>query len=110
MGINSLISRRLGAKRFEEADLTASHGYRLAFISWIPFLIIGLFLARPLMNMMSGTPYIVEAGSVYLSIVMIGSIMVIAMLSYIGLGVQPPQFPCCAVFLAVSPTSSWTRC
>ena len=77
VGINSLISRRLGAKRFEEADLAASHGYRLAFISWIPFLIIGLFLARPLMNMMSGTPYIVEAGSVYLSIVMIGSIMVI---------------------------------
>ena len=26
VGINSLISRRLGAKRFEEANLTASHG------------------------------------------------------------------------------------
>lgn len=76
VGINSLISRRLGAKRFEEANLAASHGYRLSFISWIPFLIIGLFLARPLMEFMSGTPYIVDAGSVYLSIVMIGSVMV----------------------------------
>ena len=76
VGINSLIARRLGAKRFEEANLTASHGYRLSFISWIPFLIIGLFLARPLMEFMSGTPYIVDAGSVYLSIVMIGSVMV----------------------------------
>lgn len=76
VGINSLISRRLGAKRFEAANLAASHGYRLSFISWLPFLIIGLFLSKPLMNFMSDTPYIVEQGSLYLSIVMIGCIMV----------------------------------
>ncbi len=77
VGINSLISRRLGAKRFEDADMAASTGYRLAVISWVPFLIIGLFLARPLMEFMSGTPYIVEKGSVYLSIVMTGCIFVL---------------------------------
>ena len=77
VGINSLISRRLGARRFEEANMAASHGYRLAFFSWIPFLAIGLFFAGPLMRAMSDTPYIVEQGTIYLSIVMIGSIMVI---------------------------------
>lgn len=77
VGINSLISRRLGAKRFEEANMAASHGYRLSFISWIPFLIIGLFLSKPMMHIMSDTPYIVENGTIYLSIVMIGSLMVI---------------------------------
>lgn len=77
VGINSLISRRLGARRFEEANMTASHGYRLAFFSWIPFLILGLFLAKPVMAAMSDTPYIVESGAAYLSIIMIGSIMVL---------------------------------
>ena len=76
VGINSLIARRLGAKRFEDADMAASHGYRLAFITWIPFLIIGLFLSKPMMGFMSETPYIVENGAAYLTIVMIGSIMV----------------------------------
>jgi len=43
IGVNSLISRRLGAKRFEEADKAASHGYRLSFFNWSIFLIIGLY-------------------------------------------------------------------
>ncbi len=77
VGINSLIARRLGARRYEEANLAASHGYRLAFFSWIPFLIIGLFLADPLMRVMTDTPYIVENGADYLSLIMIGSLMVI---------------------------------
>ena len=76
VGINSLISRRLGARRFEEANLAASHGYRLAIYSWIPFLIVGLFFSRPLMAAMSDTPYIVDNGAIYLTIVMIGSLMV----------------------------------
>lgn len=81
VGINSLISRRLGAKRFEEANMAASHGYRLAFFSWIPFLIIGLFLSGPLMKFMTDTSYIVKNGEIYLSIIMICSVMVFVQLS-----------------------------
>ena len=44
VGINSLISRRLGAKRLEEANLAASHGYRLALFNWIAFALVGIFL------------------------------------------------------------------
>ena len=76
VGINSLISRRLGAKAFDKADLAASHGYRLAFVSWIPFLITGIFFSKPLMEFMTDTPYIIENGRIYLTIIMLGSIFV----------------------------------
>ena len=49
VGINSLISRRLGARRFEEADMAASHGYRLSFFNWLFFSFIGIFITAPLL-------------------------------------------------------------
>lgn len=76
VGINSLISRRLGAKRFQEADLAASHGYRLAFFSWGFFFLVGLFLSKPLLSIMTDTEYIIMEGSRYLSIVLMGSIFI----------------------------------
>lgn len=76
VGINSLISRRLGAKMIQEADLAASHGYRLAFFNWIAFALAGMFLSRPLMEIMTDTTYIVEEGTKYMTIVLIGSLFV----------------------------------
>ena len=57
VGINSLISRRLGAGMFEEANLAACHGYRLGFFNWVFFAIIGLLFSRPIMDLMSNNPY-----------------------------------------------------
>lgn len=76
VGINSLISRRLGAGRIEEANLVACHGYRLSFFNWGVFAIFGLFFSTPLMNIMSDNPYIVENGAIYMQIVTIGSVFV----------------------------------
>ncbi|MCI7145688.1 MAG: MATE family efflux transporter [Clostridiales bacterium] len=81
VGINSLISRRLGAGRQEEADLAASHGYRLSFFSWSIFLVFGIFLSGPLMNLMTDTEYIIEEGTIYLSIVTIGSVFLFVQIS-----------------------------
>lgn len=81
IGINSLISRRLGAKRLDEANLAASHGYRLGFFNWLLFAFIGVFLAKPIMQMMSDTPYIVENGTMYLRIVTIGSLFIMIQIS-----------------------------
>ena len=81
VGINSLISRRLGAKRFEDASMAASHGYRLAFLNWFLFALIGIFAAKPLLRVMTDTPFIQENGSVYLSIIMIGSLFVFVQVS-----------------------------
>ena len=80
VGVNSLIARRLGARRYEEANMAASHGYRLAFFSWAVFCIFGIFASGPLMRVMSDTPYIVEEGTKYLSIVLIGSLFIFVQL------------------------------
>ena len=74
VGINSLISRRLGAKLYEEADMAANHGYRLSFFNWI-------FLTSPFMNLMSDTPFIVESGSSYMRIITIGSLFCIVQMT-----------------------------
>lgn len=77
VGINSLISRRLGAQRFEEADMAASHGYRISFFNWIGFALVGLFFSGIYMSFFSNTPYIVENGAVYMRIITIGSVFVL---------------------------------
>ena len=43
VGINSLISRRLGAKNQEEADKAASTSIRIGLFNYLIFLVIGLF-------------------------------------------------------------------
>lgn len=81
VGVNSLISRRLGAQRFEEANMAASHGYRLSFFNWIGFALIGLFLSNIFMNFFSSTAYIAESGALYMRIVTIGSLFILIQVS-----------------------------
>lgn len=77
VGINSLIARRLGAKKQEEADKAASTGIRIGLFNYLFFLIIGLFLAKPFVAGYAeeGT-YIFDAACQYLSIICIGSIFI----------------------------------
>ncbi len=81
VGINSLISRRLGAKLYEEANMAANHGYRLSFFNWIFFALIGIFLSKPFMLLMSDTPYIVDSGVKYMAIITIGSLFCIVQMT-----------------------------
>ena len=69
VGANSLIARRLGARRYEEADLTAETSIWLAFFSWIVFLMIGLFVSRPFMAFYTDDEEIFSYGVEYLTIV-----------------------------------------
>lgn len=73
VGINSLISRRLGEHRFEEANKAASHGIFLGLFSWIPFILFGFFLSAPFMRMFSSNAEVISMGIDYLSIVTIFS-------------------------------------
>ena len=79
--INSLISRRLGAKLYEEADMAANHGYRLSFFNWMFFALIGIFLSSPFMHLMSNTPFIVESDLKYMAIITIGSLFCIVQMT-----------------------------
>ena len=75
VGINSLISRRLGAGRQEEADQAASTGVRIGLMNYVIFFIVGLILTGPFVGSYAqkGT-YIYEAAGVYMRIICIGSL------------------------------------
>ena len=47
VGINALLSRSLGEKRFDRSDAAANTGLLLAFLSYLAFLLIGIFAAHP---------------------------------------------------------------
>lgn len=68
-GINSLISRRLGEKNPREARLAAKNGLFLELCGWLLFVVVGLFLSRPLMNMFTPDATLRDLGTTYLTIV-----------------------------------------
>ena len=75
VGINSLISRRLGEKRQKEADHAASAGIRIGFINYLIFLVIGVLFTGPFVSSYAekGT-YIYEAAWSYMTIICVASL------------------------------------
>ena len=71
VGMNALLSRALGAKEPERAKKAAQNGIFLAFISYVIFLIVGLFLIGPFYASQTTAAErdIYEYGVSYLSIV-----------------------------------------
>lgn len=47
VGLNSLISRRLGEKNFDAANSAATHGFLLILVNWAIFFLFGMFASRP---------------------------------------------------------------
>ena len=74
VGVNSLIARRLGAKRQREADQAASTALRIGVFNYAVFLLVGIFLAKPFMSSYTDDAAIFEGGLVYLRIITIGSL------------------------------------
>lgn len=73
VGINSLVSRRLGEGRREEASSAATHGLLLALVNWVLFLIFGLFFAQPFIASFSSDPTVIAGGTSFVQIVCIFS-------------------------------------
>ena len=69
VGINALLSRSLGEKRFERSDAAANTGILLAVVNYLIFLFVGLVIARPFIASQTKIPVILEYGTSYLSIV-----------------------------------------
>ena len=75
VGMNALLSRRLGEKNREGAEAVANVGLLLAICSGVVFALFGLFGTGLFFSMQKGiSPVIAEYGSQYLSIVCIGSV------------------------------------
>ena len=68
VGMNALLSRSLGAKRYEEANRAANTGIFLFFCSFVLFAVIGLTVSRPFFLAQTDNLVIVEYGTSYTTI------------------------------------------
>ena len=69
VGINALLSRSLGERKFERSDAAANNGLFLTMINFFIFLLIGLFGAAPFIRTQTQVPELISNGTVYLRIV-----------------------------------------
>ncbi len=59
IGVNSLVSRRLGEKRIDDASNAAMHGIVLAVLSWIFMCLLAFFFTKPFYSIFA------EPGKIY---------------------------------------------
>ncbi len=69
VGINALLSRSLGQKRFERADAAANTGLLLTFFNTILFIILGFTMSRFFIASQTNDEGIILFGSTYLRLV-----------------------------------------
>ena len=68
VGINALLSRRLGQKNHKAVNAAAMNGLFLALLSTIAFVLFGIFLSRPFLMSQTNVAEIIDEGTVYISI------------------------------------------
>lgn len=73
VGINSLVSRRLGEGNQDAANKACDHGVLLGIFCGIIFAVLGLFFTRFFFESFTNTKAVVEYGVQYITIVTIGS-------------------------------------
>lgn len=69
VGVNAILSKRLGEKRIEEADKTANIAVLLSILSYLAFLLIGLFCSELFFSIQTTDKQIIAYGSSYMQIV-----------------------------------------
>ena len=74
VGINSLVSRRLGAGQAEGARTAAKCGIFLETCGALMFCLFGVFFARPFIRLFTDDPALQRMGGSYLTIVTVFSI------------------------------------
>lgn len=100
-GVNSLLSRRLGARRQEEASRAAMHGVLLALISYLVFLVLGLGFSGIFIRLFSADEALSRMGTQYLTIVLTGSIGVFLTFSMSGILESVGNTALCMVMTSV---------
>ena len=69
VGVNACVAMSLGAKDDEKVNSTATHGIVLSIIHSIIFIIIGILLTKPFLNMFTNDKEVLKLGQQYGSIV-----------------------------------------
>ena len=70
VGINAMLSKSLGERKFEKSDAAANTGLLLIFFSYLVFLLIGIFGMGPFFGTQTSDPQIAAYGETYLRIVL----------------------------------------
>lgn len=68
VGINAFLSKTLGEKDFEKANVIAVNGVFLAAISFVVFTLVGIFVSRPFFSSQTPIEEVQEYGVTYLTI------------------------------------------
>ena len=74
VGVNSLVSRKLGEKNQQQANEAATHGLALCLFTYLFFLLLGIFGVRPFMTAFSNNPKVIDAGIQYFTCVLCFSV------------------------------------
>lgn len=69
VGVNALLSRSLGERDYKRANDTAKNGIFLAALSYLLFLLVGLFLVKPFYQTQTNDAEILNYGVQYLTII-----------------------------------------
>lgn len=78
VGLNALVSKSLGEKNFEKANSASRNGVFLYALSYLVFLVIGLFAVKPFYYAQTSDPEILKYGIDYLTIVLCMSMGIFA--------------------------------
>lgn len=68
VGINAFVSKSLGEKEFEKANIIANNGIFIEMISYVVFALVGIFFSVPFFNSQTRIPEVREYGVTYLTI------------------------------------------
>lgn len=71
VGVNALLSLRLGQKNQEDVNKAAMNGIVLSVITWILFVVIGVLVTGPYLRSQTANQTIIEYGQQYLNIILI---------------------------------------
>lgn len=74
VGVNSLLSRKLGAKDVNGARKAAGNGITLSLISYALFAIFGLLFSRSFISFFSDDPELVRMGTQYITVCLVFSL------------------------------------
>ena len=73
VGVNALLSRRLGQKKQEEANAVAANGVFLSVCFWLVFAVLGLLFGRGFIALFTDIPAVIDMGTSYVTVVTVAS-------------------------------------
>lgn len=71
VGVNALLSLRLGQKNQEDVNKSAMNGILLSFITWLVFATVGTGLTELYVRSQTSNPLIIEYGKQYIDIILV---------------------------------------